>query len=150
MADGTFPEARAARADEAFVVQVLRYLDGRAAVQDLSELKEALATRPACRALFVRLCRLHGELSELLAPLRAATETAEAPHPARPASPRGDSESPPAAGPLPARADAPSAVSVADRAGGPDVPPTGDTPGPARPPDETAEYVEDAGDETTH
>ena len=52
--------------DEVFAVQVLRYLDGQASVQDLSELKEALATRRECRAQFVQLCRLHGELSELL------------------------------------------------------------------------------------
>ena len=73
MADCPSSESRRPRwPDEAFVVQVLRYLDGQATVQDLSELKEALATRPERRTLFVRLCRLHGELSELLAPRRAA------------------------------------------------------------------------------
>ena len=81
MAEHTPPAGRfSSGGDESFAVQVLRYLDGQATVQDLSELKEALATRPECRTLFVRLCRLHGELSELLAPMRAAaTETAPAP-----------------------------------------------------------------------
>ena len=139
------------RDDEAFAVQVLRYLDGLATVQDLSELKEALATRRDCRAVFVRLCRLHGELSELLAPERAAaTETAEAPHPARLASPRGDTESPPGAAAHPAEADAPSAVSVADTAGGPDQAPAGDPPGKVRPPEDTTEYVEDSEGETMY
>jgi hypothetical protein len=147
MPERTLPQGE----DEMFVVQVLLYLDGRATVQDLSELKEALATRPRCRTLFVRLCRLHGGLGELLAPLRAPVpKTAEAPHPAPPASPRGDSESPPAAGALPARADAPSAVSVAEPAGGPDRPTTGDPPPKVRPPEDTIEYVEDQGDETTY
>jgi anti-sigma factor RsiW len=138
--------------DEAFAVQVLRYLDGQATVQDVSELKEALATRGECRTLFVRLCRLHGELSELLAPLRAtATETAEAPHPARTASPRGDSESPPGAAVLPERADAPSAVSVAETSGGPDHLPTVGTPGKVRPAEDTVDFVDNAeDDETTH
>jgi hypothetical protein len=137
--------------DEAFAVQVLRYLDGLATVQDLSELKEALATRRDRRALFVRLCRLHGELSELLAPQRAAaTETAEAPHVARPASPRGDSESPPGAAAHPAPADAPSAVSVAGTAGGPDRAPVGDPPDKVRPPEDTTEYVEDSDGETMY
>ncbi len=135
--------------DEAFAVQVLRYLDGAATLQDLSELKEALATRRDCRALFVRLCRLHGELNELLAPQRAAaTETAEAPRPARTASPRGDSESPPVAAARPA--DAASAVSVADTAGGLDPAPIGDPPDTARPAEDTAEYVEDSDGETTY
>jgi hypothetical protein len=139
------------RDDEAFAVQVLRYLDGQATVQDISELKEALATRRDCRAAFVRLCRLHGELNELLAPERAAvTETAEAPHPARPASPRGDTESPPGAAAQPAQADAPSAVSVADTAGGPDQAPAGDPPGTVRPPEDTTEFVEDSGEETKY
>jgi hypothetical protein len=137
--------------DEVFITQVLRYLDGLATVQDLSELKEALATRHECRSLFVRLCRLHGGLGELLAPQRAAvTETAEAPQPARPASPRGDSESSPGAAALPASADAPSAVSVTDTAGGPDRTPTRDSPGTVRPPEETVEYVEEENDDTTH
>ena len=137
--------------DEVFAVQVLRYLDGLATVQDLSELKEALATRRECRALFVRLCRLHGELNEMLAPQRAAaTETAEAPQPARPASPRGDSESPPGAAAQPAKADAPSAVSVADTAGGPDQAPAGDPPGTVRPPEDTVEIIEDSDEDTTH
>jgi anti-sigma factor RsiW len=151
MTDRTPPAPGPARPDdESFVVQVLRYLDGQATVQDLSELKEALATRPECRTLFVRLCRLHGELSELLAPMRAAvTETAEAPHPARPASPRGDSESLPGAAALPERTDAPSAVSVAEPARGPDQLPTDGTPGTVRPPEDTVEFVEDADDETT-
>jgi anti-sigma factor RsiW len=137
--------------DESFVVQVLRYLDGQATVQDLSELKESLATRPECRTLFVRLCRLHGELRELLAPQRAAaTETAEAPHPARPASPRGDSESLPGAAALPERTDAPSAVSVAEPAGGPDQLPPDGTPGTVRPPEDTVEIIEDSDEDTTH
>ena len=137
--------------DEVFAVQVLRYLDGQATVQDLSELKEALATRRECRALFVRLCRLHGELNEMLAPQRAAaTETAEAPQPARLASPRGDSESPPGAAAHPAEADAPSAVSVADTAGGPDQAPAGDPPGTVRPPEDTTEYVEGSDEDTTY
>ena len=149
MAGGASREARPDD-DEAFSVQVLRYLDGRATVQDLSELKEALATRPECRTLFVRLCRLHGELSELLAPLRAATETAEAPHPARPASPRGDSESPPGADALPERTDAPSAVSLAEPARGPDQIPTDGTPGTVRPPEDTVEFIEGSDEDTTH
>ena len=151
MAEHTPPAGRfSSGGDESFAVQVLRYLDGQATVQDLSELKEALATRPECRTLFVRLCRLHGELSELLAPMRAAaTETAEAPHPARSASPRGDSESLPGAAALPARTDAPSAVSLAEPAGGPDHLPTDGTPGTVRPPEDTVEFVEDADDETT-
>jgi anti-sigma factor RsiW len=152
MNERTPPEARPVRGDdEAFVIQVLRYLDGLATVQDLSELKEALATRRECRALFVRLCRLHGELGELLAPQRAAaTETAEAPHPARLASPRGDTESPPGAAAHPAKADASSAVSVADTAGGPDRTPTGDPPGTVRPPEDTTEYIEDSEGETMY
>jgi anti-sigma factor RsiW len=132
-------------------VQVLRYLDGQASVQDLSELKEALATDRERRAQFVRLCRLHGELSELLAPQRAAvTETAEAPHPLRTASPRGDSESPSGAAALPARTDAVSAVSVTDPSHRPDNPSVGEPPRTTRPSDETTEIVVDEGDETTH
>jgi len=152
MANRAFSKARPQRwADEPFVVQVLRYLDGQATVQDLSEMKEALATRPERRTLFVRLCRLHGELSELLAPQRAAlTETAEAPHPVQLACAREDPESPPGAGTLPERADESAAVSVAEITGGPDRPPTGDPPGAVRPPDETVEFVEDAADETTY
>jgi hypothetical protein len=128
--------------DEVFAVQVLRYLDGQSSVQDLSELKEALATSRDARRQFVRLCRLHGELSEQLAPQRAAvTETAEAPHRVRSASPRGDSESPPGAAALPARTDAPSAVLVTDT---PNPPPA------AAPHDDTTEFIEDEGDDTTH
>jgi len=131
--------------DEVFAVQVLRYLDGQASVQDLSELKEALATSRECRAQFVQLCRLHGELSELLAPQRAAvTETAEAPHRVRSASPRRDSESSSGAAALPARTDAPSAVSVTDPTDRPDRPSTG------TPADDTTEFIEDEGDDTTH
>jgi hypothetical protein len=138
-------------ADEVFAVQVLRYLDGLASVQDLCEMKESLGARPECRALFVRLCRLHGELSELLAPERAAvTETAEAPQPARTASPRGESESPSGAAATPARADATSAVSVTEPSGGPDRPPTGDPPGTVRPPEDTVEINCDVDDATAH
>ncbi len=64
--------------EEMFAVQVLRYLDGLATPQDLSELKESLACRPGCRVRFVQLCRLHGELMELLAPERAALKAATA------------------------------------------------------------------------
>jgi len=150
MTERTPPEGRPPQADdEAFAIQVLRYLDGLATVQDVSELKEALATRGECRALFVRLCRLHGELSELLAPQRAAAiKTAEAPQCARPASPRGETESPPGAAVLPARADAASAVSLAEPSGGPDRPTTGDPPGTVRPAEDTVDYVED--EDTTH
>ncbi len=153
MADRPSSESRHPRwPDEAFVVQVLRYLDGQATVQDLSELKEALATRPERRMLFVQLCRLQGELSELLAPRRAAlTEAAEALHLLRPACPHGEFEPLPDPGSLPEKAEASSAVSVAEITGGPDRPPTGDPPGAVRPPDETIEYMEDvADDDTTH
>lgn len=152
MADRTSAGARPPRGDdEVFAVQVLRYLDGQATVQDLSELKEALATRPACRTLFVRLCRLHGELCELLAPLRvAATETAGAALPARPPSPRGASESPPGAAAHPTAADAPPAVSVAEPAGGSEPPGPAAPPGRAASPDETIEYARDSDEDTTH
>jgi len=65
--------------EEMFAVQVLRYLDGLATPQDLSELKECLACQPGWRVRFVQLCRLHGELMELLAPERAALKEAAAP-----------------------------------------------------------------------
>jgi len=57
-------------AEETFAAQVLRYLVGEATPQDLSELRDALSRLPERRTVFVRLCRLHGELTELLAPAR--------------------------------------------------------------------------------
>jgi hypothetical protein len=145
----TPPEGELSQAGEDFAIQVLRYLEGRATVQDLSELKEALATRRECRTWFVQLCRLHGELRELLAPERAAaTQTAEVPQSARSASPRGESESPPGAAVLPASADAASAVSLAEPGSGPDRSHTGDPPGTVRPAEDTADYIED--EDTTH
>jgi hypothetical protein len=53
---------------EAFVAQVLSYLDGTVSPQAFSELKEVLAGRPAFRTLFVQVCNLHGALHGLLRP----------------------------------------------------------------------------------
>jgi hypothetical protein len=60
------------QAEDAFAVLVLRYLEGLATPQEVGELNTALKSRPECRDLFVQMSRLHGGLSEVLAPRRAA------------------------------------------------------------------------------
>jgi hypothetical protein len=57
--------------DEAFTVLVLRYLDGHTTADDVAQLNRSLTSQAQARELFVHLCRLHGELSEALAPQRA-------------------------------------------------------------------------------
>jgi hypothetical protein len=111
---------------EAFVAQVLSYLDGGASPQDLSELKEVLASRPAFRLLFVQVCRLHGVLTGLLGrqPVKLPAIAARA---EGAASPMGDVESG-------------TAPSIA-----PEV-----QPGPASEPDDTGKYIEDSGNDTAH
>ncbi len=108
--------------EEAFIGQILGYLDGTASPQDQSELKEALASRPALRPLFVSVIRLHGALTELLSPQRVALPSAVA---APPRSAPGE-ETPPTE---------------------PAHPPS-DSPGGRRG-DDTCEYVEDRDEDTT-
>jgi hypothetical protein len=56
---------------EALTALVLRYLDGACSVEEVRRLKAVLADSAADRALFVQVCRLHGELHEAHAPQRA-------------------------------------------------------------------------------
>ncbi len=71
MAEPTLPiPAQPPDAEEAFVALVLQYLDGACAADDRARLRGELEGAAGRRDVFVRLCRLHGELAEALAPQR--------------------------------------------------------------------------------
>ena len=145
----TGPVSRHARGpgDEEFVSLTLRYLFDTASLQDVSELKDALTRHQECRALYVRICRLHGGLGEMLAAMKASASPAvEAPSASMGAGPP-DAGSPEDTLPLPERRDPPAAVATHEPEipGGPAAPPDKKD---EKPRDETVEFVDDAGDET--
>jgi ferric-dicitrate binding protein FerR (iron transport regulator) len=64
--------AQGADGGEAFAALVLRYLDGLTTAEENAGLNEALAGSPDARALFVWMCRQHGQLREVMMPRAAA------------------------------------------------------------------------------
>ena len=71
MSPSPLPPARSSDELEALTALVLRYLDGACSAEEVRQLKAALADSAAGRALFVQVCRLHGELHEAHAPQRS-------------------------------------------------------------------------------
>jgi anti-sigma factor RsiW len=80
---------------------VLRYLDGQTTPTEVQQLSQALRASPECRDRFVQMSRLHGELSEVLAPTRVAASRRRKVRRARPGTASAD-----------AAAATPAAVSV--------------------------------------
>jgi hypothetical protein len=80
---------RPAQEKKRITVLTLRYLDGLLTAEELRELNAALAAHAWCRDFFVQFCRLHGELSEALAPRCAAGPRPTNPPRPVPAPPEG-------------------------------------------------------------
>ena len=55
---------------DVFAILALRYLDGECSTEEASALKAMLVEGDSHRELFVQLCRLHGDLHEMLAPTK--------------------------------------------------------------------------------
>ena len=72
MSPSPLPPPRSPDELEALTALVLRYLDGACSAEEVRQLKAALAESAADRALFVQICRLHGELHEAHAPQRSS------------------------------------------------------------------------------
>jgi hypothetical protein len=71
MSPSPLPPPRPPDELEALTALVLRYLDGACSAEEVRQLKATLADSAVDRALFVQVCRLHGELHEAHAPQRA-------------------------------------------------------------------------------
>ena len=71
MADATQAGSLPADDAENFTVLVLRYLEARCSTAEIEHLQKTLAGSGPHRALFVRTCRLQGELHEVFAARRA-------------------------------------------------------------------------------
>jgi hypothetical protein len=64
---------------EAMTVRMLRYLDRDCPAEEVQLLRDALTGSAVYRALFVQICRMHGELHEAYAPQRADRQRKAAP-----------------------------------------------------------------------
>jgi hypothetical protein len=71
MADAKQAGSLPANDAENFTVLVLRYLEARCSTAEIEQLQKTLAGSGPHRALFVRTCRLQGELHEVFAARRA-------------------------------------------------------------------------------
>lgn len=99
MAEFDSRNCRPEDATDDFTALALRYLEGLAVPEEVARLNSELLSRADCRSLFVRVCRLHGLLSETLGPRRVTIkvrsrsrrQTATEPGPASATPRRGPS-----------------------------------------------------------
>jgi hypothetical protein len=74
MAESTPRSSLSPDETEAFTILALRYLDCACSVEEIAQLRGAVAGSAVYRMLFVQVCRMQGQLHEIYAPKRAALE----------------------------------------------------------------------------